>query len=139
MNAYDIVVAPHGDDSNPGTPELPLRTPGKAKEKAKSLKNVADDTVTVWFREGTYALSQALKFTCDDLGDVVYRSYPGEEVIFSGAKEISGWSEATVNGVRAFVRDVPIESDENYFNSLYKGEKRLSRSNYPKERAFSVA
>lgn len=139
MNAYDIVVAPHGDDSNPGTPELPLRTPEKAKEKAKSLKNVADDTVTVWFREGTYALSQALKFTCDDLGDVVYRSYPGEEVIFSGAKEISGWSEATVNGVRAFVRDVPIESDENYFNSLYKGEKRLSRSTYPKEGAFSVA
>ncbi len=138
MGKYDIIVAPDGDDSNAGTLDAPLKTPEAAKEKAKSFKGVADETVTVWFREGTYCLESALNFNSDDLGNVVYRSYPDEKVVFSGAKEISGWSETVINGVNAFVTDVPVENDDDYFRSLFKDGKRLSRSNYPKEGVFKV-
>ena len=140
MNKFDLVVAPDGNDSNEGSLEQPLRTPEAAKEKLKALKGTTDETITVWFREGTYVLSDTLSFDSSDMNNVIYRSYPNEEVSFSGAKEISGsWQETTINGVDAFVTDMPIESDEGYFRSLYKGNKRLSRPNYPKEGMFKVA
>lgn len=136
MGDNDIVVSPEGDDSNDGTLESPLRTPEAAKEKAKS---VADGSVTVWFREGTYTLLSPLDFDVSDKSDVTYRSYPGETVEFLGSKEISGFSETTINGVRAFVTDVPVDSDSDYFRSLFKGRERLSRSTYPKEGMFKIA
>ena len=139
MNEFDIIVAPNGNDSNPGTLEQPLLTPEAAKEKAKSLKNVTDDTVTVWFREGTYFLGKTLEFDSDDKSSVIYRSYPNEKVVFSGAKEITGWYKTTINGIEAFAADVEISSEDDYFRSLYKGDKSLSRAVYPKEGVFNAA
>lgn len=134
---YDIVVAPYGDDSNDGTPENPVKTIEKAKEMLKSIQT--DDTVTVWFREGTYVIEDTIEFTSTDKNNVVFRSYPNETVEFSGAKEISGWSETVINGVNAFVTDVEINSEDDYFRSLFKGNKRLARSQYPKEGVFTIA
>ncbi len=140
MGEYDLVVSPDGNDANSGSPENPLKTFEGAKEKLKAMKLGDVGTVTVWFREGTYIIKDTVDFTSADRKDVLYRSYPGEEVIFSGAKEISGnWSETTINGVKAFVTDMPIDSDEDYFRSLFKGSKRLSRPNYPKEGVLKIA
>ncbi|MBP3446088.1 MAG: right-handed parallel beta-helix repeat-containing protein [Clostridia bacterium] len=137
MGENDLVVAPYGDDGNPGTPEAPLKT----LEKAKEILNVSetDELITVWFREGTYVINDTVEFTSDDRSNVLYRSYPDEKVSFSGSKAITGWSETTINGVNAFVTDVEVNSDEDYFRSLFKGDKRLSRSSYPKEGVFKVA
>lgn len=138
MGSNDLVVAPYGDDSNPGTLEAPLKTFEKAKEMLKAEN--ASGAVTVWFREGTYEITDTVEFTSADKSDVLYRSYPDEKVVFSGAKEIGGnWSETTINGVKAFVTDMPVENDSDYFRSLFKGSKRLPRSNYPKEGMFKVA
>ncbi|MBR3836275.1 MAG: right-handed parallel beta-helix repeat-containing protein [Clostridia bacterium] len=137
MGEYDLVVAPDGNDSNPGTVEAPLKTLEKAKELLKTLST--DETVTVWFREGTYTISETVKFTSADKSNVLYRSYPEENVVFSGSKVITGWSETVINGVNAFVKDVEINSDEDYFRSLFKGDKSLPRSTYPKEGMFKVA
>lgn len=137
MGDNDLVVSPDGDDSNPGTVDLPLKTFEKAKEILK--ETASDEAVTVWFREGTYCIDEKINFTADDRSNVLYRSYPDEKVKFSGSKAISGWSETEINGVKAFVTDVPIESEDDYFRSLFKGDKRLSRSNYPKEGTFKVA
>ena len=139
FNSKDLVVSPDGDDANEGTLSSPLKTVKAAKEKLKALKGNVSDTVTVWFREGTYVFDETVEFTSSDLGNVIYRSYPGEKVVFSGSREISDWSETTINGVKAFVSDVEINSDEDYFKSLFKGNKRLSRSVYPKAGAFTVA
>ncbi|NMP38394.1 MAG: right-handed parallel beta-helix repeat-containing protein [Clostridiales bacterium] len=138
MNSHDIIVSPSGDDKNPGTPEAPLRTPEAAKEKAKALKNADCGHITVWFREGVYRLSDTLVFTEEDLSDVTYRSYPNERVAFSGAREISGWTRTSVNGVSAFVTDCDTSSPDGYFNALYNGEVRLRRPVYPKTGEFSV-
>lgn len=138
MGSNDLVVAVNGKDTNPGTLEAPLKTFERAKEILKN-KN-ASDTSTVWFREGVYEIAETVEFTAEDKSNVLYRSYPNEKVVFSGSKEIGGnWRETTVNGVTAFVTDMVIESDSDYFRSLFKGNKRLSRSNYPKEGFFKVA
>lgn len=137
MNEYDIVVSPYGDDTNDGTLENPLKTPEKAKELLKNIDT--DETVTVWFREGTYTISNTIVFNSEDKDNVIYRSYPDEKVEFSGAKEISVWRETQINGVRAFVSDVEINSEEDYFRSLFKDNKRLSRPQYPKEGVFTIA
>lgn len=137
MGEYDLVVSPGGDDNNQGTPENPLKTLERAKELLKGVDS--DETVTVWFREGNYMIEETVEFTSEDKENVLYRSYPDEEVSFTGAKEISGWSETTINGVNAFVTDVPVESDDDYFYSLFKENKRLSRPNYPKEGLYQVA
>ena len=137
MGENDLVVAPYGDDNNAGTLEAPLKTFEKAKELLKN--NTSDEAVTVWFREGAYLIEDTVEFTADDRSNVLYRSYPDEEVSFTGAKEISGWSETTINGVNAFVTDMPVESDSDYFRSLFKGNKRLSRPNYPETDVFKVA
>lgn len=138
LNKNDLVVAPYGDDGNPGTVDAPLRTLERAKEILKTRKCDDSETVTVWFREGTYIIKNTVEFTSADKSNVLYRSYPDEEVVFSGSREISGWSETEINGVKAFVTDVPVESDDDYFRSLFKGDKRLSRSVYPKEGVFKV-
>ena len=138
MGNNDLVVAPYGDDSNPGTVEAPLKTFEKAKEIIKNSS--ADGQITVWFREGTYLIDNTVEFTSSDKENVIYRSYPDEEVVFSGSKEISGnWQETEINGVNAFVTDIKIENDDDYFRSLFKGDKRLSRSIYPKEGVFKIA
>ena len=137
FGSNDIVVAPYGDDSNDGTPDNPVKTPERAKEMLKSINT--DEAVTVWFREGVYTIENTLEFTSDDKDNVLFRSYPDEKVEFTGAKAISGWSETKINGVDAFVTDIPIESDEDYFRSLFKGNVRLSRSCYPKEGVLKVA
>jgi hypothetical protein len=137
MGKHDLVVAPYGNDDNEGTLNAPLKTLKKAKEILRSIDD--DENITIWFREGTYLIDETIQFTSDDKENVIYRSYPNEKVTFSGSKAISGWSEEIINGIKAYVVNVEINSDDDYFHSLYKGEKRLARSVYPKEGMFKVA
>lgn len=137
MGQYDIIVSPDGDDGNEGTLASPVKTLKRAKELLKS--NTSDEAVSVWFREGTYIITEEIIFDSSDRQNVTYRSYPDEKVEFTGSKEISGFTETEINGVRAFVTDVEINGDEDYFRSLFKGEKRLSRSIYPKEGMLNIA
>ncbi len=137
LGEYDLIVSVNGNDSNPGTPDAPLKTLEVAKELLRAYET--DEKVTVWFREGTYNITDTVKFTAEDKQNVLYRSYPGEEVVFSGSRAISDWSETVINGVNAFVADVEIDGEEDYFRSLFKGDRRLSRSQYPKEGVLKIA
>ena len=56
-----------------------------AKEKLKVLKGTTDDEITVWFRSGTYLFSEEITFDSSDYSNVTYRSYPNEDVVFSGS------------------------------------------------------
>lgn len=140
MGNGDLIVSPDGDDTNEGTLNSPLKTFEKAKEILKSRSDADGEAVTVWFREGTYFIENTVEFTSADRENVIYRSYPNEKVVFSGSTEISGnWSETTINGVKAFVTDMPVESDADYFHSLFKDGERLARPNYPKTGLLKVA
>ena len=100
LGIYDLVVSPEGKDTNAGTFEAPLKTLQGAKEKLKDLKGKTAETVTVWFKEGTYLIEEEVFFDASDLTNVVYRSMPGEEVVFTGSVAISDWTEGQINGVR---------------------------------------
>ncbi len=140
MGKYDLIVAPNGDDNAFGTLEAPLKTLKGAKERLKTLELPESEKITVWFREGTYEIFDTVNFDGTDKSNVIYRSYPNEKVEFTGSKEISGnWKKTKINNVDAFVTDMPVESDDDYFRSLFKDGKRLSRPNYPKTDVFKVA
>ncbi len=137
VGEYDIFVSPDGNDLNTGKKEDPLKSLEGAKNLLKTYKNKnITDTVTVWFGEGTYTFDSAVNFGADDFTGVLFRSIPDEEVVFTGSVDISEWENGTVNGKDCLIARVDTES--NYFRSLFKGEKRLSNSIWPKEGVFTV-
>ncbi|MEA1896364.1 MAG: right-handed parallel beta-helix repeat-containing protein, partial [Bacteroidota bacterium] len=72
----------------------------KAQEVIRELIKTGEvpaDGVTVYVREGYYSISKTIKLTTEDSGEknspITWRSYPGERVVFSGGKTISGFSK----------------------------------------------
>lgn len=137
LGTHDLIVSPDGNDMNQGTLESPLKTLKAAKDRVKLLKGISDETITVWFRGGTYEFTEEVTFDSSDAENIVYRSYPGEEVVFSGGTEFTNWTQTIINSTRAFVTDV--NTNEMYFHSLFKGEERLSVSKWPKTGSFQVS
>lgn len=129
MGEHDLIVAPDGNDTNPGTLEAPLQTLEAAKEKVT-------DGATVWFRAGTYLIAEEVSFGENDAKNVTYRSMPGEEVIFTASVTIDQWENGTINGVSALVAQV--DTENWYFHSLYKDGQSLQVSCWPKEGTFQV-
>ena len=138
IGEYDIVVSCDGDDSADGTYQYPLKTIAAAKEYAKSLKQTVSEPINIWLRQGTYRLSSALNFNSEDMENVTYKAFPSEKVEISGADQISGFSETTVNGVRAFVVDYAYDGDTDGHNTLYNGNVRLKRPTWPESGEFNV-
>lgn len=136
MGEYDLIVSPFGDDSNSGTEEAPLKTLEGAKEKLKSSDIPENTSVTVWFKGGTYTVTSAISFNDTDFSGVTYRNVPGEDVVFSGSYDITEWENGTVNGISCLTARV--DTENGYFRSLFKGEKRLQNSIWPKEGVFTV-
>ena len=137
----DLFVSPDGDDSAAGTVGAPLRTVSAAKEKLKALKNAGEDYghVHVWLRGGRYEFADTLYFTADDLPDVTYCAYNGEEVVFSGAHEVKGFEEETVNGIRVFTKVLDTAADPADFKSIFCGDEQMPVPRYPEEGYFTVA
>ena len=119
-----IFVSPSGNDNSSGTIDAPLATLSAAKEKAKNF----DGKVTVYFRAGTYTIENTVNFDADDKSDVVYKAYSNEKVIFTSGSPNTGFDECTVNGVRAFKKDIGKGAD---FNILFNEKTTLSRTRYP--------
>ncbi len=137
VSEYDLFVSPDGDDTNAGTKDAPLKTLEGAKKALKAYKSLGlSDTVTVWFFGGTYVFSDAVSFGSEDYSDVLFRSIPDEEVVFSGSYAISDWKNGTINGISCLVSEV--DTENIYFRSLFKGETRLSNSVWPKTGVFTV-
>ena len=67
-----IYVAPDGDDNNPGTLALPLRTVGKARDMVRSLNAAMTGDINVILRGGTYPQASTLAFTSADSGNNGY-------------------------------------------------------------------
>ena len=120
-----LYVSPAGSDTAAGTKNAPLATLVGAKEKAKSLSGA----VTVYFREGSYTFDSTVAFTAADKADVTYKAYPGEVVTFTAGTPYTGFTESTVNGVRAFKKNVGGAD----FNVLFSAERALTWPRYPED------
>lgn len=90
-------VAPGGDDAADGTKDAPLATLAGARDRVRLLKaqsGLPAGGVGVYFRGGTYAVTDTAEFGAEDSGTsaspVVYMAYPGEKPVFSGGTYIPG-------------------------------------------------
>ncbi len=127
-NENDIFVDAAVEGGN-GTRDLPFATVEQAKAKAKELRaNGIREKITVWIAEGTYIFEDTLVFDSTDAENVVYRACPNEKVEFSGAVNVSDWSEDIQNGVRVFTAEIP---ENLYFDAVTKDGKVLPKTRYP--------
>lgn len=134
----DIVlyVSPDGSDSATGTQDKPM-TLIAAKEYLKTQKDNAT-SATVYLMGGTYALTETLEFTADDMSNVTYCAFENQEVIFSGATPITGFTESTANGVKVFKTTVDVSSEDKIFKTLFSDTRVLTTPRYPETGYFTV-
>ena len=101
-----IYISPSGNDSwsgklsapNRSETDGPFATCQRAQDairEAKKMGELPAAGVTVYIREGYYSIEKTITFTTEDSGEIyapiTWRSYPGERVVFSGGKTISGF------------------------------------------------
>lgn len=119
-----IFVSTNGNDGASGSINAPLATISAAKEKAKKLNG----EVAVYFREGSYSFNDTVRFDSKDKSNVVYKAYNNENVVFTSGTPYSGFEECTVNGVRAFKKNIGKNAN---FNILFDDKTTLSKTRYP--------
>ena len=122
--ASNIYVSTEGSDKASGTLDAPLKTVSAAKEKAKNLSG----NVTVYFRKGTYSFDDTVNFTSEDKANVTYKAYNGEKVVFTAGTPYTGFEECTVNGVKAFRKNVGKDAD---IRTLFNEETTFKITRYP--------
>jgi hypothetical protein len=85
LGANDYVVAPHGADTNPGTADAPFRTLQKAAQVLKPGDSC-------YVRTGVYreTVTPARSGTAE--APIVFRAFPGEKPVVSGADPVAGWA-----------------------------------------------
>jgi len=148
-NIRNIYVATDGNDQWSGLyPQaLPDRNDGHlatieaARDKIRKLKSsgLFSGPITVWIRGGRYHLTQPIVFTHQDSGPITYRNYPGEKVILDCGVKISGWKKTQVNGVDAWVTEIPeVKQGKWYFRQLFVNGKRKNRTRLPETGYFRM-
>ncbi|NOU36796.1 MAG: right-handed parallel beta-helix repeat-containing protein [Kiritimatiellaceae bacterium] len=100
----DFYVSPSGDDAGAGTLAQPFASIQRAQAAVRDLKaKKPTGEITIELRGGLYEMDKPVEFRPEDSGradqPVIYRAFPGEEPIFSGARPIRGWRKA----------DMPVE------------------------------
>jgi hypothetical protein len=124
--AVDFYISPLGSDSNPGSEAQPFATLERARDAVRAVNMTGD--VVVYLRAGTYRLANTVVFDQSDSGrngfQVIYRSYPGEQVVLSGGERISGWTSVGGGNYRASVGTLR-------FRQLYVNGSRAQRARTP--------
>ena len=94
----EFYVSPAGSDANQGSESEPFASVKRARDAVRDVNRTMTGNIVVYLREGTYTPDCPLVFGHDDSGAngfrVIYRSCPGENVVISGGREVSGWEEA---------------------------------------------
>ncbi len=164
MDEIRIYVSPEGDDAWTGRLEAanhdrsdgPVRSVEQAQRLARAFvrRTFEPATIRVMLREGTYHLERELTVTDGDFGDperfdwhtrveeahpVIYESYPGECAVLSGGRRITGFRATTVNGVSAWVADVPGTRGGGWsFTELWVDGTRRFRPTLPREGEYRI-
>jgi hypothetical protein len=114
-----------GKDNNPGTELKPFRTVAHARDVVRSVNHDMTQDVIVYIRGGFYSLDETLTLDTRDSGMnghvVTYKSSPGERVILSAGKRITGWERDLGSRWKA-TTEIPD------FRQLYVNGKRATRA-----------
>ncbi|MFO7999873.1 MAG: right-handed parallel beta-helix repeat-containing protein [Marinilabilia sp.] len=139
VEAKNFYVSPLGDDNNPGTEAQPFKTIERAQKAVRSVVDEGPESnVTVWISEGTYRISETLRFDSGDSGSeahrVSYKAMPGASPVISGGMPVDNWSR-TDEGLWMTRVHPNIEN----IRELYIGDKRCTRARHPNEGYLRVA
>jgi len=132
--AADFYVSPGGSDSNQGRIDSPFATLATARDAVR--KEIAENhgkDITIILREGRYTLGEGLVFGPEDSGaidqDIYYRAAPGETVVISGGRAITGWIQGDKN--RWTVTLSQVAEGTWRFRQLFRDGIRLPRGRFP--------
>ena len=128
--AAELFVSPSGSDSNPGTKNKPLQTPGGARDMVRASGKLGKEPVTVSFLPGTYSLTERLVFGPEDSGTekapVVYRSLEEGKAVFSGGVELKLEWQSYRDGILKAEAPAGLQMDQLFING-----ERQHMARYP--------
>jgi len=91
----EFTVSPNGLDTNPGTPDKPIKSLEKVRDTVRALiaKGVPAGGIAVWLKGGVYERTASLELGPLDSGTseanaVEWRAVPGETVRISGGRKL---------------------------------------------------
>lgn len=123
-----VYVSPRGLDSSPGTRARPFRTVERARDAVRASRRQGGRQATVELAGGTYRLRRTLTLGPEDSGSpgrpITWRAAPGQRVVLSGGRPVSGWTRDTGGRWKAHV-DLP------NFRQLWVNGRRAQRSRGP--------
>jgi alpha-galactosidase len=130
----DFHVAPDGRDANPGTAAAPFATLARARDAVRQKVAAGlDHDVLVLIRGGTYQQAQTLVFGPEDSGtahhSITYAAAPGERVVVSGGRKITGWKRGEGAIWNAELPEV--KAGQWYFRQLFVNGRRAMRARTP--------
>ena len=92
VNFY--ISADSGQDTNPGSLDLPFKTLKKAQDTLRTLNKTMSEDITVYLRGGRYELTETLALDTQDSGmnghTIIYKNYLDETALISGGRLIHG-------------------------------------------------
>ena len=116
----------------------PLRRLSDAQDSVRRLiKAGAKGSITVMIREGIYRENKEIEFRPEDSGHpwlrIVWKAYPGEDVVISGSREITDWKKvkAMPPGTNPLAKGhlwVYRVPEGECVTTLYKGDSLLRRA-----------
>lgn len=130
----DFHVATDGKDSDPGTLIRPFATLDRARSGVRDMvEGGLEDDVLVLIRGGTYYLEKPFSLGPKDSGtgehSITYAAYPGERVVLSAGRPITGWKAGAHD--RWTVEIPAVMEGRWWFRQLYADGQRLPRGRYP--------
>ncbi len=134
----DFVIAPHGNDANPGTVHRPFATLERARRAVNILhQREPQRDVRVLLRGGTYRIQHPVMFLLEDSVapgyTTTYEAWPGELPVLSAGVPIRGWQRGynprgLSEAARGKVWSAPVPSTIQDVLVLYDGDRRLPRA-----------
>jgi len=116
-----------------GSKKAPFNTIEAARDYIRTISDSMTGDIIVNVKGGRFEVEKTIELSTADSGKnghyIIYQPYgydtdAQEEVILSGGKKVSGWTQSEISGVYK----APFEID--YIRNLYVNDKRAQRSRY---------
>ncbi len=132
-----VIYLEAGAESGNGTETKPYGDILDAIAKAKELGISGAEHITLNFGAGDYSLTETLTLSSEDFGGASLEMIceDEEKAIVGAWLPVTGFTETEVNGVKAWVADMPqLNGETVYSHQFFNGNyERLQRPRYPEE------
>ena len=132
-NSADIYIGPHGRDTNRGDKRSPFATVAQAQLAIRTrIAAGASQNFVVQIAGGVYPQAETLKFGPEDSAagsTVTYAAAPGQKVLLTGGRPITGWKPYDDHLWMTTIPDVKL--GRWYFNQLFVDGRRATRARTP--------